>query len=516
MDSVIRSGLVLYKHEIPYGNLNQYQNEIEKLVPIEQKIEDLPLSNILEFLIKVQKTLLQKNWALYLEEIESLLVIKKTEFIKRVYTLLKRLKMTVELDEMKNCLKNHFRLALQQASFTNQNMARTYVDRVLSSHREQTTIAKSISEADTLFLEMLDKLCLQFLSQSQNSTQKLCEVLAAHCNSILSKSKTKISEEELNASLKQVLYLYDYLEDRDIFEMLYRKMMACRIVSRNSASPEAESMMVEKMRFKFEYGYVSKLDGMLKVWNCFVIVKFEDAKFSKELTANFNTSLGAKASSLPLLQHCVMQFNEFYKAACRNRKQQWLHDHSRGEILSSCFQKRYCFKASTLQMTVLLLFNSKVSYSIGELGELTKLGGNCLLHVLESLIKAKILIALNGEKGGDLNRASVISLVKTYENARLHVDIAPPIELKEDQFWRLSHKSIRKDSSIRIQAVIVRIMRRNRVMRHDNLVAEVLEQKSSLNYTITVQVVEAGINTLIENGDLDRKDGQHDEYVYEG
>ncbi|CAL8141607.1 unnamed protein product [Orchesella dallaii] len=311
--------------------------------------------------------------------------------------------------------------------------------------------------------------------------------------------------------------------------MLYRKMMACRIVSRNSASPEAESMMVEKMRLKFEFGYVSKLDGMLK-----------DAKFSKELTANFNTSLGEKASSLPLvfdiiilcsanwpsidlslvelpttLQHCVMQFNEFYKATCRNRKLQWLHDHSRGEILSSCFQKRYCFKASTLLMSVLLLFNSKVSYSIGELGELTKLGVNCLLHVLESLIKAKILIALNGEKGVDLNSASVISLVKTYDNARLHVDIAPPIELKEDQFWRLSHKSIRKDSSIRIQAVIVRIMRRNRVMRHDNLVAEVLEQKSSLNYAITVQVVEAGINTLIENGDLVRKDGQHDEYVYE-
>ncbi|CAL8141605.1 unnamed protein product [Orchesella dallaii] len=120
MDSVIRSGLGLYKefhillryirknasqstipcssifdsneNEIPYGNLNQYQNEIEKLVPLEQNMEDLPLSNILEFLIKVQKTLLQKNWALYLDEIESLLVTKKTEFIKRVYTLLKRLK----------------------------------------------------------------------------------------------------------------------------------------------------------------------------------------------------------------------------------------------------------------------------------------------------------------------------------------------------------------------------------------------------------------------------------------
>ncbi|CAL8117744.1 unnamed protein product [Orchesella dallaii] len=217
--------------------------------------------------------------------------------------------------------------------------------------------------------------------------------------------------------------------------------MAHRLVNGMSSGKEAEFSMVEKMRLKLEFQYVSKLNRMLK-----------DVAVSKELADKFNHFLAQKHLSLPLvfdiqvfasvnfpssnftnlqlptlLQKCVEIFEQFHNTTYPKRKLHWLHNsHSRGEILSNCFKKPYCFKATTLQMTVLLLFNSLDTYSIGELAELTKLGINSLLQVLESLIKAKILITGNGEKAVDLTNDSVISLVKEYDNGRLHVNIASP------------------------------------------------------------------------------------------
>ncbi|CAL8141489.1 unnamed protein product [Orchesella dallaii] len=299
--------------------------------------------------------------------------------------------MTNELEEMKKCFLNHLSSAFQQSTFAHQDTAKNHSNGVFRVHRERSVIVTMIFENDSKLLEMLNKQCVQFFTQ--NSTQKPSELLAGYCNFLLKKSKHKISEQELDAALNQVLCLYEFLEDKDLFEKLYRKMLAHRLVNGMSSGKEAEFIMVEKMRLKLEFRYVSKLHRMLK------------------------------------LQQCVEIFEQFHNTTYHKRKLHWLHNsHSRGEILSNCFKKPYCFKATTLQMTVLLLFNSMDSYSIGGLAELTKLGINSLLQVLESLIKAKIFITGNGEKAADLNNDSVICLLKEYDNGRLHVNIASPIK----------------------------------------------------------------------------------------
>ncbi|CAL8117746.1 unnamed protein product [Orchesella dallaii] len=126
----VEESSLFYSNEnlVRYENLTQYQNEIEKIVLLEETIgealllHDVTLESHIKMCKNVQKALLQNYWAEYMEEFTNILFIKKTEIVKRVYTLLNSLEMTNELDEMKECFLNHLNSDFQQYTFAHQNV----------------------------------------------------------------------------------------------------------------------------------------------------------------------------------------------------------------------------------------------------------------------------------------------------------------------------------------------------------------------------------------------------------
>lgn len=55
---------------------------------------------------------------------------------------------------------------------------------------------------------------------------------------------------------------FKYIEDKDIFQKFYSKMLAKRLVFAASASDEAESNMISKLKDACGFEYTSKLQRM--------------------------------------------------------------------------------------------------------------------------------------------------------------------------------------------------------------------------------------------------------------
>ena len=70
--------------------------------------------------------------------------------------------------------------------------------------------------------------------------------------------------------------VFKYVEDKDVFQKFYSKMLAKRLVNFTSSSEDAESMMISKLKDACGYEYTSKLQRM-----------FTDVNVSKDLNDEF-------------------------------------------------------------------------------------------------------------------------------------------------------------------------------------------------------------------------------------
>jgi cullin 1 len=70
--------------------------------------------------------------------------------------------------------------------------------------------------------------------------------------------------------------VFKYVEDKDVFQKFYSKMLAKRLVNGTSASDDAETSMISKLKEACGFEYVSKLQKM-----------FQDIGTSKDLNDNF-------------------------------------------------------------------------------------------------------------------------------------------------------------------------------------------------------------------------------------
>ena len=72
------------------------------------------------------------------------------------------------------------------------------------------------------------------------------------------------------------MVVFKYIEDKDVFQKFYSKLLAKRLVNELSASDEVESKMIKKLEQICGFEYTLKLQRM-----------FTDAVLSKDITENY-------------------------------------------------------------------------------------------------------------------------------------------------------------------------------------------------------------------------------------
>ena len=79
------------------------------------------------------------------------------------------------------------------------------------------------------------------------------------------------TERDIERQLDQVILIFRYLQDKDVFESYYKQYLAKRLLHARSTPSDAERSMLAKLKGECGYQYTTKLEGM-----------FTDIRFSKD------------------------------------------------------------------------------------------------------------------------------------------------------------------------------------------------------------------------------------------
>jgi cullin 1 len=420
------------------------------------------------------QVLIADHCVLLREEFQVLLDSNREEDMARMYKLLSRI--PDGLDPLRQRFENHVRKAglsavEKVAADAEKLEPKVYVDSLLEIHTQYQGLVKRAFNDEPEFTRSLDNACREFVNRNavcKSGSNKSPELLAKYTDVLLRKSSTGIEEAQLEATLTAIMTVFKYIEDKDVFQKFYSRMLARRLVHSNSSSDDAETSMISKLKEACGFEYTNKLQRM-----------FQDMQISKDLNTGFREHVkglekgkGAVDSQYSILgtsfwplqppntafnppaeisADCDL-FYRFYKNKHEGRKLTWLWQLCKGELKASyCKNSKtpYTFQVSIYQMAILLLFNDKDTYAYDDIQSATQLSAEVLDQALSILSKTKVLLMSpeDGKVGSD--KTFRLNFDFKSKKIRVNLNLGGAKETKQEEAD--TNKTIEEDRKLVLQ-----------------------------------------------------------------
>jgi cullin 3 len=423
------------------------------------------------------------------------------------------------------------------------HMKQKYDQIVSESFRNEKKVQKRAKESFEDFL---------------NVDARAASCLAVYVDELLRVGLRGVTEEQINNELQQVIVVFRFLSDKDVFESFYKQHLAKRLLAGRSVSDDAERAMVSLLKAECGYQFTTKLEGM-----------FNDMRISREtrdkykahqrqqaetshgksvelevdvLTTGYWPSQNVPPCVLPpQVQQAIDCFSEFYLGKHTGRKLKWQTSAGAAELKVSFGTppnvRRHELCVSTYQMCILMLFNDRDTLTLAEIRTQTHIPDSELRRHLISLCTQKNRILKKGSKGKGITsdddtftfnhdfqsklKRVRIPLVKDSSIAPSAADgsaAAPAVAAASS--GNESHAmdgsvpaAVEEDRRHMVEAAIVRIMKARRTLSHNDLITEVTKQVS-IRFQPSPQFIKKRIEGLIEREYLERSEHEHRLYMY--
>lgn len=413
------------------------------------------------------------------DEFQPLLDMDRQEDLARMYRLLARI--IDGLEPLKTKFEAHVRKSGQvnvdKVATEGDNIEpKVYVDSLLEIHTQYAKLVEDAFGGESEFVRSLDNACKEFVNRNKvckTGSSRSPELLAKHTDNLLKRSGKSAEESDLEVSLTQVMTVFKYIEDKDVFQKFYSRMLAKRLVYASSASEDAETSMISKLKEACGYEYTNKLQRMFqdmqiskdlnssyKEWQARVL-DADDLKKAVDPTYNI---LGTgfwplNAPTTPFIPpndivKTYKRFESFYCEKHSGRKLTWLWQLSKGEIKTNYLSAKtpFTFMVSTYQIGILLLFNDSDTVTYEDIQEATSLAGEVLDPSLAVFVKAKVLNVT--PEGGKPEPGTTYSLNYGFKNKKIKINLNIAVKSEQKQEAEDTHKTIEEDRKLLIQVLL--------------------------------------------------------------
>uniref|UniRef100_A0A8D3DEK4 Cullin 2 n=1 Tax=Scophthalmus maximus TaxID=52904 RepID=A0A8D3DEK4_SCOMX len=443
-------------------------------------------------------------------ECQSIIRQEKREDMANMYTLLRA--VSSGLPHMIQELQVHIHNEgiRGTSNLSQENMPTLFVESVLEVHSKFVQLINTVLNGDQHFMSALDK-------------------LAKYCDNLLKKSAKGMTENEVEDKLTSFITVFKYIDDKDIFQKFYARMLAKRLIHGLSLSMDSEEAMINKLKQACGYEFTSKLHRM-----------YTDMSVSADLNNKFNNFIKTQetvvdlgisfqiyvlqAGAWPLthvpsstfaipqeLEKSVQMFELFYNQHFSGRKLTWLHYLCTGEVKMNYLSKPYVAMVTTYQMAVLLAFNNSQTVTYKELQDGTQMNEKELQKTIKSLLDVKMLN--HDSQKEEIETESTFSLNMSFTSKRTKFKITTSMQKDTPQEMEQTRSAVDEDRKMYLQAAIVRIMKARKVLRHNALIQEVINQ-SKARFNPSISMIKKCIEVLIDKQYIERSQASADEYSY--
>uniref|UniRef100_A0A3Q1MA39 Cullin-2 n=1 Tax=Bos taurus TaxID=9913 RepID=A0A3Q1MA39_BOVIN len=412
-------------------------------------------------------------------ECHNIIRQEKKNDMANMYVLLRA--VSTGLPHMIQELQNHIHDEGLRATsnLTQENMPTLFVESVLEVHGKFVQLINTVLNGDQHFMSALDKALTSVVNYREpKSVCKAPELLAKYCDNLLKKSAKGMTENEVEDKLTSFITVFKYIDDKDVFQKFYARMLAKRLIHGLSMSMDSEEAMINKLK--------------AGAWPL--------------------TQAPSSTFAIPQeLEKSVQMFELFYSQHFSGRKLTWLHYLCTGEVKMNYLGKPYVAMVTTYQMAVLLAFNNSETVSYKELQDSTQMNEKELTKTIKSLLDVK-MINHDSEKE-DIDVESSFSLNMNFSSKRTKFKITTSMQKDTPQEMEQTRSAVDEDRKMYLQAAIVRIMKARKVLRHNALIQEVISQ-SRARFNPSISMIKKCIEVLIDKQYIERSQASADEYSY--
>jgi len=386
--------------------------------------------------------------------------------------------------------------------------------------------------------------------------RKPAEMIAKYVDAKLKSGNKTMSDSELEHALNEALILFRYVSDKDMFEEVYKRHFAKRLLLNQSASSDAEQSMLLKLKDECGPEFTQQLETMLKdiaisteIMQAYSVVQ-ERARAEQQ--QSWSSSSGEIASSAagtgtvdpfdlsvfvltqahwptyaPVevvipgdMSQSLDRFAQFYQTRNSGRKLSWQHSLGTNIVranIGKAGEKE--LMVSTFQTIVLLLFNDLEkgqTLSYKQIATATGLETKELKRTLQSLASGQIptRVLRKVPQGKNVNETDEFHINESWKNERHRIRINQ-IQMKEtEEEQQQAEARVLVDRELVLQAAAVRILKAKKTIRHNDLVNEVIEQVKNRFAVDVGRELKKTFELLIEKDYMERVENNRGMYRY--
>jgi len=454
----------------------------------------------------------------------ALLRDDKVDDLSRMYRLYH--KISKGLDPVSNIFKQHVTAEgtalVQQAEDAASSQAangagvqeQVLVRKIIELHDKYMAYVNDCFLNHSLFHKALKEAFEVFCNKTVAGSSS-AELLATFCDNILKKGGSeKLSDEAIEETLEKVVKLLAYISDKDLFAEFYRKKLARRLLFDRSANEDHEKSILTKLKQQCGAQFTSKMEGMV---TDLTLARENQTNFEEYLRNNTNVNPGIdltvtvlttgfwpsyKSFDLslpPEMVRCVEVFKGFYETRTKHRKLTWIYSLGTCNINGKFDSKPIELIVSTYQAAALLLFNNSDRLSYSEIMTQLNLTHDDVVRLLHSLSCAKYKILTKEPNTRTVSTTDNFEFNSKFTDRMRRIKIPlPPVDER-----RKVIEDVDKDRRYAIDAAIVRIMKSRKVLGHQQLVMECVEQLGRM-FKPDIKAIKKRIEDLITRDYLER------------